>query len=64
MKSVFLMVALDKEVLDEETALTVTIDNKNGYAEIDDGGTDGPVKHIFTWDGMKPVYQKTEPLKY
>ena len=139
---------LDKEVLDEETALTVTIDSKNGYAEIDDGGTDGaymstcfwkrsnghrllavrlgkptdpfidfvcfydydaqkktltpepdilkgyrmrdkkeftqiyaklprkgktllvdewgddgPVQHTFTWDGMKPVYSKTAPLK-
>ena len=140
---------LDKEVLDEETALTVIVDIKNGYAEIDDGGTDGaymstcywnrsnghklfavrlgkptdpfidfvcfydydpakkaltpepeilkgyrwgdrepytqifcklpkvgknvvvedwgnngPVKHTFTWDGMKPVYAKTEPLKF
>ena len=139
---------LAKEVLDEETSLTVNIDIKNGYCEINDGGTDGaymsacfwnrsnghklfavrlgkptdpfidfvcfydydpakktltpepeilkgyrwvdrepytqifcklprkgkniivddwgkngPVQHIFTWDGMKPVYVKTEPLE-
>ena len=138
---------LAKEVLDEETALTVTIDSRNGYAEVTDGGTDGeymsacywnrknghkllavclgkptdpclemvcfydydpqkktltpepdilkgyrwhdkaeftqiicklprsgknivveewgngsPVKHTFTWDGMKPVYSKSEPI--
>jgi hypothetical protein len=140
---------LAKEVLDEETALTVTVNSKNGYVEVDDGGTDGaymsacvwnrtnghklfavrlgkptdpfidfvcfydydqqkkcltpepeilkgyrwgdkepgiqlfcklpktgknvvvdewgdegPVQHTFTWDGMKPVYAKTEPLEY
>ena len=139
---------LSKEVLDEETELTVTIDSKNGYASVGDGGTDGeymsacywnrsnghkllavllgkptdpcmevlctydydpqkktltpepdilkgyrwcdkgenkqifcnlpktgknvtvqdwsgdgPVVHTFTWDGMKPVYAKTEPLE-
>lgn len=138
---------LAKEVLDEETDLTVIIDLKNGFASIGDGGTDGaymsacfwnrsnghkllavrlgkptdpfidfvcfydydpakktltpepeilkgyrwcdrkeytqvfcrlpkkgkniivevwgdnePVQHVFTWDGMKPVYAKTEPL--
>lgn len=138
---------LDKEVLDKETELTVTIDSKNGYVSVSDGGTDGaymsgcywkrsnghrllavlvgkptdpcievlctydydpqkktltpepgilegyrwgqrgeytqvfchlpkkgknvqvdewgndgPVRHTFTWDGMKPVYAKTEPL--
>ena len=140
---------LSKEVLDEETELTVTIDSKNGYASVGDGGTDGeymsacywnrsnghkllavllgkptdpcmevlctydydpqkktltpepdilkgyrwgdkgenkqifcnlpktgknvtvqdwsgdgPVVHTFTWDGMKPVYAKTEPYVY
>ena len=140
---------LSKEVLDEETELTVTIDSKNGYASVGDGGTDGeymsacywnrsnghkllavllgkptdpcievlctydydpqkktltpepdilkgyrwgdkgenkqifcnlpktgknvtvqdwsgdgPVLHTFTWDGMKPVYAKTEPYVY
>ena len=40
---------LDKEVLDEETALTVTIDIKNGYAEIDDGGTDGAYMSACFW---------------
>ena len=140
---------LAKEVLDEETALTVTVDTRNGYLELNDAGTDGaymsacywnrknghklfavrlgkptdpcidfvcfydydpakktltpepdvlkgyrwgdrkeftqiytllprkgknvvvhewgsdgPVQHIFTWDGMKPVFSKTEPLKF
>ena len=140
---------LEKEVLDEETSLTVTIDTKNGYVIVGDGGTDGeymsacylnrsnghkqlavlvgkptdpcievlctydydpqkktltpepdilkgyrwgergdyvqvfchlpkkgknvlvdewgndgPVRHTFTWDGMKPVYSKTEPYEY
>lgn len=140
---------LSKEVLDEETDLTVTVDAKNGYVEVNDGGTDGeymsacvwnrsnghkllavclgkptdpciemvcfydydaqkktltpepdilkgyrwsdrkeytqifchlpktgknvlvdewgndgPVQHTFTWDGMKPVYAKTEPLDF
>lgn len=139
---------LAKEVLDEETDLTVTVDTKNGYVSVGDGGTDGeymsgcywkrtnghrllailvgkptdpcievlctydydpqkktltpepdilkgyrwgdkgpynqifchlpkkgknvlvddwsgdgPVQHTFTWDGMKPVYSKTDPLK-
>ena len=139
---------LDREVLDEETSLTVTVDSKNGFVMVGDGGTDGeymsacywnrsnghkllavlvgkptdpcievlctydydpqkkmltpepdilkgyrwgdrkeytqlfcqlpkkgkdvrvnewgddgPVQHIFTWDGMKPVYSKTEPLE-
>ena len=139
---------LDREVLDEETSLTVTVDSKNGFVIVGDGGTDGeymsacywnrsnghkllavlvgkptdpcievlctydydpqkkmltpepdilkgyrwgdrkeytqlfcqlpkkgkdvrvnewgddgPVQHIFTWDGMKPVYSKTEPLE-
>ena len=140
---------LDKEVLEPETSLTVTVDTKNGFASVGDGGTDGPymsacywnrsnghkllavllgkptdpcieilctydydpqkktltpepdilkgyrwgekgpynqifchlprkgkdvtvsdwsgddgpVKHTFTWDGMKPVYSKTEPLE-
>ena len=139
---------LDKEVLDKETDLTVTVDTKNGYVNVGDGGTDGeymsacywkrsnghrllavlvgkptdpcievlctydydpqkktltpepdilkgyrwgdkgaynqifchlpkigknvlvddwsgddgPVQHIFTWDGMKPVYSKTVKL--
>ena len=140
---------LEKEVLDKETSLTVTIDTKNGYVIVGDGGTDGeymsacywnrsnghkllavllgkptdpcievlctydydpqkkmlipepdilkgyrwgergeyvqvfchlpkkgknvlvdewgndgPVQHTFTWDGMKPVYSKTEPYEY
>ena len=140
---------LSKVVLEEETALTVTIDSKNGYVSVDDGGTDGeymsacywnrsnghkllavllgkptdpcievlctydydpakkcltpepailkgyrwgdkenytqmfcklpkvgknvvvqewgkegPLQHTFTWDGMKPVFSKTEPLEF
>ena len=139
---------LAKEVLDKETSLTVTVDSKNGYVSIGDGGTDGeymsacywnrpnghkllavllgsptdpcievlctydydpqkkmltpepdilkgyrwadrkeysqlfinlpkqgktvlvdewgtgePKRHTFNWDGMKPVYAKTEPLE-
>ena len=141
---------VDKEVLDQETSLIVTVDTKNGYVCVGDGGTDGeymsacywnrsnghkllavllgkptdpcievlctydydpqkkmltpepdilkgyrwgdkgeynqifcnlpkkgkditvddwsgddgPVRHTFTWDGMKPVYSKTEPYEY
>ena len=141
---------LDKEVLEDETDLTVIVDAKNGYVSVSDGGTDGeymsacywnrsnghkllavlvgkptdpcievlctydydpqkkalipepailkgyrwgdrgeyqqifchlpktgknvlvddwsgddgPVQHTFTWDGMKPVYAKTEPLEF
>ena len=32
---------------------------------VDDwSGDDGPVRHTFTWDGMKPVYSKTEPFVF
>jgi hypothetical protein len=140
---------LAREVLDEETELTVIVDSKNGYASVGDAGTDGeymsacywnrsnghkllavllgkptdpcievlctydydpqkktltpepdilkgyrwgdrgeysqifcnlpkkgknvivndwggdsPVQHTFAWDGMKPVYAKTEPLVF
>ena len=140
---------LSKVVLDEETDLTVTIDSKNGYVSVGDGGTDGeymsacywnrsnghkllavllgkptdpcievlctydydpakkcltpepailkgyrwgdkeqytqmfcklpkvgknvvvqewgqegPLQHTFTWDGMKPVFSKTEPFEF
>ncbi len=31
---------------------------------VDDwSGDDGPVRHTFKWDGMKPFYSKSEPLK-
>lgn len=50
---------LAKEVLEEETDLTVIVDAKNGYVSV---GDDAPVQHTFIWDGMKPVYSKTEPL--
>ncbi|MBR1388694.1 MAG: hypothetical protein IJ569_03630 [Prevotella sp.] len=139
---------LAKQVLDEKTELTVTVDSKNGYVSVGDAGTDGeymsacywnrsnghkllavllgkptdpcievlctydydpakksltpepdilkgyrwadrkeysqlfcklpkkgktilvdewgaeePRRHTFTWDGMKPVYAKSEPLE-
>jgi hypothetical protein len=31
---------------------------------VQDWSGDGPVVHTFTWDGMKPVYAKTEPYVY
>ena len=31
---------------------------------VQEWGVDGPLKHTFTWDGMKPVYSKTESLEY
>ena len=30
---------------------------------IEDWGEGAPLKHTFTWDGMKPVLSKTEPLE-
>ena len=41
---------LDKRVLDKETALTVTVDAKNGYAELDDAGTDGAYMSACFWN--------------
>ena len=41
---------LAKRVLDKETALTVTVDTKNGYAEVDDGGTDGAYMSACFWN--------------
>ena len=41
---------LSKEVLDEETELTVTIDSKNGYASVGDGGTDGEYMSACYWN--------------
>ena len=40
---------LSKKVLDKETNLVVTIDAKNGYAEIMDGGTDGAYMSACFW---------------
>ena len=31
---------------------------------VEEWGEDGPLKHTFTWDGMKPVFSKTESLEY
>ena len=41
---------LSKEVLDEETELTVTVDAKNGYAEVSDAGTDGEYMSACYWN--------------
>ena len=36
---------------------------KGKDVEVDDWHCEnGPLKHTFTWDGMKPVYAKSEPL--
>ena len=39
-----------KVVLDEETALKVIIDAKNGYAEVSDAGTDGEYMSACYWN--------------
>lgn len=41
---------LDKKVLDANTGLTVTIDAKNGYAEVSDDGTDGEYATVCYWN--------------
>ena len=41
---------LSKEVIDEETGLTVTVDAKNGYVEVNDGGTDGEYMSACVWN--------------
>lgn len=41
---------LSKEVLDEETALKVIVDAKNGYAEVSDAGTDGEYMSACYWN--------------
>lgn len=40
---------LDKQVLDKETDLTVTVDIKNGYVRVGDGGTDGEYMSACYW---------------
>jgi hypothetical protein len=41
---------LDKEVLDDETSLIVTVDAKNGYVEVSDAGTDGEYMSACVWN--------------
>ena len=41
---------LSTVVLEEETSLTVTVDAKNGYAEVADGGTDGEYMEACYWN--------------
>ena len=41
---------LSEEVIDEETALTVTVDSKNGFVSLGDGGTDGPYMSACCWN--------------
>lgn len=31
---------------------------------VQEWGQEGPLQHTFTWDGMKPVFSKTEPYEY
>ena len=47
----------------EYSQIFCRLPRKGKNVEVDDwSGNDGPVKHTFVWDGMKPVYSKTEPL--
>jgi len=41
---------LSREVIEEETDLTVTVDAKNGYVEVNDGGTDGEYMSACVWN--------------
>ena len=41
---------LAREVLDEETELTVTVDAKNGFVSVGDGGTDGEYMSACYWN--------------
>lgn len=41
---------LSKEVLEEETDLTVIVDTKNGYVEVSDAGTDGEYMSACVWN--------------
>ncbi|MBE6258058.1 MAG: hypothetical protein E7103_08885 [Prevotella sp.] len=41
---------LSKMVIDEETALTVIVDSKNGYAKVSDAGTDGEYMSACYWN--------------
>ncbi len=41
---------LAKEVLDEETELTVTVDTKNGFVSVGDAGTDGEYMSACYWN--------------
>lgn len=41
---------LSKEILEEETGLTVIADVKNGYVEVNDAGTDGEYMSACVWN--------------
>ena len=41
---------LDKEVLDDETELTIIVDAINGYVEVSDAGTDGEYMTACVWN--------------
>ena len=47
----------------EFTQIYAKLPRKGKTLLVDEWGDDGPVQHTFTWDGMKPVYSKTAPLK-
>ena len=40
---------LEKEVLDDETELTIIVDTRNGYVSVGDGGTDGEYMSGCYW---------------
>jgi hypothetical protein len=48
----------------EFTQIYTLLPRKGKNVVVHEWGSDGPVQHLFTWDGMKPVFSKTEPLKF
>jgi len=47
----------------EYTQIFCRLPRKGKNVVVEEWGNDGPLSHTFTWDGMKPVLTKTEPLK-
>ena len=45
------------------TQMFCHLPKKGKDVQVDEWGNDGPVRHTFTWDGMKPVYAKSEPIE-
>jgi hypothetical protein len=48
---------------EEYTQIFCRLPRKGKNIVVEEWGNDGPLSHTFTWDGMKPVLTKTEPLK-
>ena len=44
------------------TQIYYNLPRKGNDLTADEWSDDGPLRHTFTWDGMKPVYSKTEPF--